>query len=153
MLRGYALQYGRSWDKSLPYAEFSYNNSYQESLKMTPFEMLYGHRYRIPLFWNETGEHKVFGPNILQEAKRQVRIVREKRYVVHTLRKLSFVVWDYMYLKMSHMRGLWHFKIQGKLAPRHIGLFKVTEEREEELKVEFLNLFSDPSKSRGRDSF
>jgi hypothetical protein len=30
MLRDYALQYGRSWDKSLPYAEFSYNNSYQE---------------------------------------------------------------------------------------------------------------------------
>jgi hypothetical protein len=30
MLRAYALQYGRSWDKSLPYAEFSYNNSYQE---------------------------------------------------------------------------------------------------------------------------
>jgi hypothetical protein len=46
----YALQYKRSWDKSLPYAESSYNNSYQESLKMTPFEMLYGHRCRNPLF-------------------------------------------------------------------------------------------------------
>jgi hypothetical protein len=43
MLRVCALQYERSWDKSLPYAEFSYNNSYQESLKMAPFEMLYGH--------------------------------------------------------------------------------------------------------------
>jgi hypothetical protein len=53
MLRVYALQYGRSWDKSLPYVEFSYNNSYQESLKMTPFEMLYGRRCRTPLFWNE----------------------------------------------------------------------------------------------------
>jgi transposase InsO family protein len=42
MLRACALQYGRSWDKSLSYAEFSYNNSYQESLKMTSFEMLYG---------------------------------------------------------------------------------------------------------------
>jgi hypothetical protein len=42
MLRACALQYGRSWDKSLPYAEFSYNNSYQESLKMEPFEMLCG---------------------------------------------------------------------------------------------------------------
>jgi transposase InsO family protein len=42
MLRACALQYGRSWDKSLPYAEFFYNNSYQESLKMAPFEMLYG---------------------------------------------------------------------------------------------------------------
>jgi transposase InsO family protein len=42
MLRACALQCGRSWDKSLPYAEFSYNNSYQEILKMAPFEMLYG---------------------------------------------------------------------------------------------------------------
>jgi transposase InsO family protein len=41
MLRACALQYGRSWDKSLPYAEFSYNNSYQESLKMALFEMPY----------------------------------------------------------------------------------------------------------------
>jgi transposase InsO family protein len=56
MLRACALQYGRSWDKSLSYAEFSYNNSYQESLKMAPFEMLYGHRCQTPLFWNETGE-------------------------------------------------------------------------------------------------
>jgi transposase InsO family protein len=44
MLRACALQYGRSWDKSLPYTEFSYNNGYQESLKMVPFEMLYGCR-------------------------------------------------------------------------------------------------------------
>jgi transposase InsO family protein len=44
MLRTCALQYRRSWDKSLSYAEFSYNNSYQESLKMVPFEMLYGRR-------------------------------------------------------------------------------------------------------------
>jgi hypothetical protein len=50
MLRACGLQYGRSWDKSLPYAEFSYNNSYQESLKMAPFELLYGHRCRTPLF-------------------------------------------------------------------------------------------------------
>jgi transposase InsO family protein len=50
MLRACALQYGRSWDKSLPYAEFSYNNSYQESLKMAPFKMLYGRRCRTPLF-------------------------------------------------------------------------------------------------------
>jgi transposase InsO family protein len=65
MLRACALQYGRSWDQSLSYAEFSYNNSYQESLKMASFEMLYGHRCRTPLFWNETGEQKVFRPDIL----------------------------------------------------------------------------------------
>jgi hypothetical protein len=77
MLRECALQYKISWDKSLPYVEFSYNNSYQESLKMTPLEMLYGRRWRTPLFWNETGERKVFGPDILQEAGRHVRMVRE----------------------------------------------------------------------------
>jgi transposase InsO family protein len=56
MLRACVLQYGRSWDKSLTYAEFSYNNSYQGCLKMSPFEMLYGRRCRTPLFWNETRE-------------------------------------------------------------------------------------------------
>jgi hypothetical protein len=42
MLRACALKYGKSWNKSLPYAEFSYNNSYQVSIKMAPFEALYG---------------------------------------------------------------------------------------------------------------
>jgi transposase InsO family protein len=77
MLRACALQYGRSWDKSMSYAEFSYNNSYQESLKMALFEMLYGRRCQTPLFWSEARERKVFGSNILQEAEKQVRMVRE----------------------------------------------------------------------------
>jgi hypothetical protein len=70
MLRACALQYGRSWEKR--YAEFSYNNSDQESLKMTPFEMLYGRRCRTPLFWNEMGERIVFRPDILEEEEKQV---------------------------------------------------------------------------------
>jgi hypothetical protein len=77
MLRACAMQCGRSWDKSLPYTEFFYNNSYQECLKMAPFEMLYDRRCRSPLFWSEAREWKVFGPNILQEAEKQVRMVRE----------------------------------------------------------------------------
>jgi hypothetical protein len=84
MLRACALQYGRSWDKSLPYIEFSYNNSYQESLKMAPFEMLYGRRCRTPLFWSETGDRKVFEPVILQEAERQVRMVRENLWIAQS---------------------------------------------------------------------
>jgi hypothetical protein len=47
------------------------------------------------------------------------------------------------------MRGSRHFKVRGKLAPRFIGPFKTTKEREEEFKVEFLNFFSDLSESRG----
>jgi hypothetical protein len=45
------------------------------------------------------------------------------------------------------------FQVRGKLAPRFFGPFKITEEREEKLKAEILKFFSDPSESRGRDSF
>jgi hypothetical protein len=140
MLRACALQYGRSWDKSLPYVKFSYNNSYQESLKMAPFEILYGHRCRTPLFWSDIGEWKIFGPNILQEAKKQVSMVREnlriaqsrpESYADHRTRELSFEVGDFVYLKVSPMRGLRRFKVWGKLAPRFIRPFKITEKRDE----------------------
>jgi transposase InsO family protein len=50
MLRACGLQHGSSWEKSLPYAEFSYNNSYQARLKMSPFEALYGKKCRTPLY-------------------------------------------------------------------------------------------------------
>jgi hypothetical protein len=56
MLRACALKHGSSWDKSLLYAEFFYNNSYQASLKMAPFEALYGRKCRTPLYWSQTGE-------------------------------------------------------------------------------------------------
>jgi hypothetical protein len=140
MLRACALRYGRSWDKSLSYAEFSYNNNYQESLKMAPFEMLYGRRCRTSLFWSETRERKVFGPDILQEAEKQVRMVREnlrvaqlrqKSYADHRRRYLSFEVGDFVYLKVSPMRGLHCFKVRGKLAPRFIGPVKILEKRGE----------------------
>jgi hypothetical protein len=140
MLRACALQYGRSWDKSLPYAEFFYNNSYQESLKMAPFEMLYDRRCWTPLFWSETEERKVFGPDILQEAEKQVRMVREnprvaqsrqKSYADHKRRELRFEVGDFVYLKVLPMRGLRCFKVRGKLTPRFIGPFKILEKRGE----------------------
>jgi hypothetical protein len=69
MLRACALKHGGSWDKSLPYAEFSYNNSYQASLKMYPFEALYDKKCRTPLYWDPTGERQFFGSEIIQEAE------------------------------------------------------------------------------------
>ena len=51
----------------------SRNNSYQASLKMAPFEALYGRKCRTPLYWNQTGESQVFGLEILQEAEKQDR--------------------------------------------------------------------------------
>jgi hypothetical protein len=99
MVRAWAIKDGKSWDKCLPYVEFSYNNSYHKSLKMSPFEVLYGQKCKTPLFWNEPGENQVFGLEILQEAERQVQVIREnlkltqsrqKSYAGHRRRKLSF---------------------------------------------------------------
>jgi hypothetical protein len=77
MLRACALKYGKSWDKSLPYVEFSYNNSYQASIKMTPYEALYGRQCRTPLFWSQIGESQVFRPKVLKDAEKQVQMVHE----------------------------------------------------------------------------
>jgi transposase InsO family protein len=69
MLRACALKHGGSWDKSLPYAEFSYNNSYQVSLKMSPFEALYGRKCRTPLCWDQTGENSSLGLRLFKRQK------------------------------------------------------------------------------------
>ena len=62
MLRACVLSYSKKWDECLPLAEFYYNNSYQESIKMAPFEALYGRRCRTPVNWSKAGERSVFGP-------------------------------------------------------------------------------------------
>jgi hypothetical protein len=140
MLRACALKYGKGWDKSLPHAEFSYNNSYQASLKMAPFEALYGRKCRKPLYWNQTGESQLFGLEILQEAEKQVHIIREnlktaqsrqKSYADNRRRELTFEVRDFVYLKVFPMRGMKRFKVKGKLSPRYIGPFKILERKGE----------------------
>jgi hypothetical protein len=84
------------------------------------------------------GERKVFGPDILEEAEKQVHMVKEnlrvvqsrqKSYADHRRRELSFDVGDFIYLKVSPMRGLRRFNVRGKLAPRFIGPFKILEKR------------------------
>jgi hypothetical protein len=84
MLRACALKYRKSWDKSLPYAEFSYNNSYQASIKMAPYEALYGRQCRTPLFWSQTGESQVFGREVLKDAEKQVQMDRESLKVAQS---------------------------------------------------------------------
>jgi hypothetical protein len=73
MLRACVMEHSGSWDKNLSWAEFSYNNNYQESLKMAPFEALYGRKCRTPLNWIEPGEKAIFGPDIVVEAEATVR--------------------------------------------------------------------------------
>jgi hypothetical protein len=75
MLRSCALQDKSGWDKKLPYAEFSYNNSYQASLKMSLFQALYGRSCRTPLLWDQPGERQVFSPDVLLEVEENIKMV------------------------------------------------------------------------------
>jgi hypothetical protein len=107
---------------------------------MAPFEALYGRKCRTPLYWNQTEESQVFGPEILQEAEKKIQIIREnlktaqsrqKSYADNRRRELIFEVGDFVYLKVSPMRGMERFKIKGKLSPRHIGPLKILERKGE----------------------
>jgi hypothetical protein len=61
----------------------------------------------------------------------QVAQSRQKSYTDHRRRELSFEVGDFMYLKVSPMRGLHRFKVRGNLAPWFIGPVKITEKKGE----------------------
>jgi hypothetical protein len=140
MLRACALKYRKSWDKSLPYAEFSYNNSCQASIKMALYEALHGRQCRTLLFWSQTGESQFFGLEVLKDAEKQVQMVREilkvaqsrqKSYADKRRRDLSFEIGDFVYLKVSPMRGTRRFRVKGKLAPRYVGPFKIIDHKGE----------------------
>ena len=77
MLRACVLTYGKDWERSLSFAEFSYNNSYQASLKIAPFEALYGRKCQTPLMRSVVGERSLFGLDMIKDAEEQVAKVRE----------------------------------------------------------------------------
>jgi hypothetical protein len=135
MLRACALQDKIGWDKRPPYAEFSYNNSYQPGERQ-----VYGRNCRTPLHWDQPGERQVFGPDILLEAEENIKMVREnlkaaqsrqRSYTDTRRRELSFEVGDYVFLKVSPIRGTKRFGVKGKLAPRYIGSYQIQARRGE----------------------
>ncbi|WVZ99734.1 hypothetical protein U9M48_044994 [Paspalum notatum var. saurae] len=120
-----------------PLGEFAYNNGYQKSLDMAPFEALYGRRCRTPLNWSEPGERVTFGPDLVTQAEEQVKFIhenlkraqsRQKSYSDKRRRPLVFEKDDHVYLRVSPMKGVHRFGVKGKLAPRYVGPFKITEQ-------------------------
>jgi hypothetical protein len=136
MLRAYAIHFDKTWDKCLALAEFAYNNSYQASLKMAPFEALYGRRCHTPLNCSQAGERTLFGPKLVQEVEENVAVIRENLRAAQMRQKSyhdkakalrEFEVGNYVYLKVSPTKGVHRFGVKGKLAPRYIGPYEVTE--------------------------
>jgi len=76
MLRACVISFLEKWDECLTLAEFSYKSSYQESIRMAPFEALYDKNCRTPLNWVEVGDQGYFGPDFIKEAREQVSVIQ-----------------------------------------------------------------------------
>ena len=78
MLRACIIDFKSSWEAYLPLVEFAYNNSFQATIGMAPYEALYGRKCRSPVHWDEVGERKLVGPEILQQTQDVVAKIRER---------------------------------------------------------------------------
>ena len=76
MLRASVLDHKDSWEEHLPLVEFAYNNNYQASIQMAPYEALYGRPCRSPLCWTEVGESSITGPDLIRDTSEKVSLIR-----------------------------------------------------------------------------
>jgi len=136
MLRSCSLDWKESWDKHLSLVEFAYNNSFHASIGMAPFEALYGRPCRSPVCWNEVGERRLLGPELVQDSAEKVQMIRkrllaaqsrQKSYADQRRKELAFEVGDRVFLKVSPSKGVVRFGQRGKLNPRFIGPFEILE--------------------------
>ncbi|XP_073112178.1 uncharacterized protein [Elaeis guineensis] len=136
MLRACVMDLGGAWDNHLSLVEFAYNNSYQASIQMAPFEALYGRKCRSPICWDEVGERKLLGPEIVQQTVEKVHMIqerlrtaqsRQKSYTDNRRRELEFHVGDHVFLRISPTKGVMRFGVRGKLSPRYIGPFEILD--------------------------
>ncbi|KAM2075136.1 hypothetical protein ACFX1T_038066 [Malus domestica] len=136
MLRACVIDFKGNWCDYLPLVEFSYNNSYQSSIGMAPFEALYGRPCRSPLCWAEAEDFSLLGPELIQETNEKIKIIkdrlrtaqsRQKSYADRRRRLLEFQVGDFVLLKISPRKGVSRFGKSGKLASRYIGSFEIVK--------------------------
>ena len=128
------MEFKGSWDTHLALMEFAYNDSYQASIDMAPFEALYGRKCRIPVCWDEVGERRLIGPELVQITSEKVKVVRDnlkiardrqKSYADNRRRDLQFEIGDQVFLKISSWKGVLRFGKRGKLSPRFIGPYEI----------------------------
>ena len=130
LLRSFVLSWKGSWEDHLPLVEFAYNNSYQASIKIAPYEALYGRKRISQLCWDVIGKRSLVGPDWVQQTHDKVREIRknllttqshQKSYADVRQRDLKFSVVGEVLLKVSPTNGIVCFGTRGKLSPRYIG--------------------------------
>ncbi|KAA3460467.1 DNA/RNA polymerases superfamily protein [Gossypium australe] len=134
MLRGCVIDFRGSWEEYLPLAEFAYNNSYQASIRMTPYEALYGRKCRTPTCWTELKKRQVLGLELVAESEEKVSVIRarlkeasdrQKSYADLKRKEIEFDVGDQVFLKVSPWKKVMRFGRKGKFSPRFIRPYRV----------------------------
>ncbi|KAA0057117.1 ty3-gypsy retrotransposon protein [Cucumis melo var. makuwa] len=124
MLRAYVLEFSGSWDSHLHLMKFAYNNSYQATIDMAPFEALYGKCCRSHVCWGEVGEQRMLGPELVQTTNAAIQKIRarmltaqsrQKSYADKRRKDLKFEVGDMVFLKVAPMKAVLRFEKKGKL--------------------------------------
>ena len=100
MLRACVLGNQGSWEEHLPLVEFSYNNSYQASIRMTPYEALYGRPYRSPLSWTEVGESSITDPDLIRDTSEKVSLIRQRLLTAQSRQKSYADVHEVFHVSM-----------------------------------------------------
>ncbi|XP_070662255.1 uncharacterized protein [Malus domestica] len=136
MLRSSVLKFGDGWHDCLDLMEFAYNNNYHSSIGMAPFEALYGKSCRTPLCWSEVGERVLVGPKIVEETTQNVQIIKSNLKAAQDQQKSlankhaidrKYNVGDWVFLKLSPWKCVVQFGKNGKLSPRYIRPYMITE--------------------------
>ena len=136
MLWGCVLDFPGSWDRYIPLMEFSYNNSYQSSIGMAPYEALYGRQCTNPMCWTEMNEHKIIGPELVKDPEEKVQIIqqrlkaacdRQRSYENFKRKDIKYEVGDKVFLKVSPWKKILRFGRKVKLSPRFIGPYEILE--------------------------
>eukprot|EP00253_Pinus_taeda_P036600 PITA_36600 len=137
MLHMFVMQQRHKWEDYLHLVDFPYNNGHHESLGMSPFEVLYGRRYRVPIDWNSLVNKLVFGPDMLAEMEEMIKKVREnlrgaqdrqKMYANKNMTYREFQLGDHVYLRVNPQKSSLQWRGCAKLAPQYCGPFQVLEQ-------------------------
>ena len=136
MLRACALDRSTSWDTSLSLIKFTYNNSWHSTIKMAPFEALYGRKCRSPICWDECADKILLGPELVERTVSEIALIRQrmqtaqsrqKSYADMKRRDIEFAMGDKVFVRVSASKGVFHFGKRGKLNPRYVGPFEILE--------------------------
>jgi hypothetical protein len=138
MLHMYVMDEQKHWEEFFPLVEFAYNNSYQSTIKMAPFEFLYGRPCQTPLSWDRLEDRVLVGLEVIQEMEEKMQTIRQRikeaqdrhnSYANAHRVDRSYEVGDRVFLWVKMHKSSIKFGKGDKLSPRFMGPFEIVERK------------------------